>query len=105
MLSRSSRSDTARQAYHLTHDEVVGGSMEGFKFDVDICKQAFDYYDTNKSGTLDSGELMRLSEVLWDTFYPNGPKIDAQTKAFMVAPSPSLDLRFLRQPPWAHRRA
>ena len=57
-----------------------------FKFDIDICKQAFDYYDTNKSGTLDSGELMRLAEVLWDTFYPNGPKIDAQTKAFMVMP-------------------
>jgi hypothetical protein len=74
---------------------------------VDICKQAFDYYDTNKSGTLDSGELMRLAEVLWDTFYPNGPKIDAQTKAFMVVPSPSIGLRFLGQlgPTWAKSRA
>ena len=68
-------------------------AAHSFKFDIDICKQAFDYYDTNKSGTLDSGELMRLAEVLWDTFYPNGPKIDAQTKAFMVMPQPrnSLD--------------
>ena len=42
----------------------------------------------NKSGTLDKSELLRLAEVLWDTFYPNGPKIDAKTKEFMVHARP-----------------
>jgi len=33
-------------AASVIHGNVQGGSMQGFKFDVDICKQAFDYYDT-----------------------------------------------------------
>ena len=35
---------------------------------------------------------MLLAEVLWDTFYPNGPKIDDKTKAFMVSAHPPLFL-------------
>ena len=68
----------------LTSRDVDGGSLEGFKFDMDVCREAFDYYDADKSGTLDSGEIVRLAQVLWDTFYPNSPKMDEKTTALMV---------------------
>ena len=38
--------DGIKMANTITHGDVQGGTLEGFKFDLDICKQAFDYYDT-----------------------------------------------------------
>jgi len=68
----------------VTSRDVDGGSRQGFKFDMHVCREAFDYYDANKSGTLDSEEIVRLAQVLWDTFYPNSPKMDEKTTALMV---------------------
>ncbi|EKX34774.1 hypothetical protein GUITHDRAFT_119085 [Guillardia theta CCMP2712] len=71
-------------AIELLDARAAEGTLEGFKFDADICRQAFNYYDKDRSGFLDLQELMKLAEVLWDTFYPNGPKIDEPTKMYMV---------------------
>ncbi len=71
-------------APHRESRDVDAGSLEEFKFDIDVCREAFEYYDADKSGTLDSGEIVRLAQVLWDTFYPNSPKMDEKTTALMV---------------------
>jgi hypothetical protein len=39
------------------------GSLEGFQFDPEVCRRAFDHYDVDKSGNLDINELMKLAEV------------------------------------------
>lgn len=39
--------------------------MHSFVFDIETCRQAFNYYDKDKSGALDSGELKELAKLLW----------------------------------------
>jgi len=57
-------------AASVIHGNVQGGSMHGFKFDVDICKQAFDYYDTVYTKLIDAAfyfvtnSLVALLEAL-----------------------------------------
>ena len=41
----------------------LDGSLEGFVFDPAVCRRAFDHYDKDKSGFLDTKEMMKLAEV------------------------------------------
>eukprot|EP00287_Rhodomonas_sp_CCMP768_P015371 CAMPEP_0196757388 /NCGR_PEP_ID=MMETSP1091-20130531/103637_1 /TAXON_ID=302021 /ORGANISM="Rhodomonas sp., Strain CCMP768" /LENGTH=191 /DNA_ID=CAMNT_0042106161 /DNA_START=81 /DNA_END=656 /DNA_ORIENTATION=+ len=68
----------------LLDETKIDGSLEGFKFDIDICRKAFDYYDNDRNGVLSVDELFKLADVLWDTFYPQGPKLDESAKGFLV---------------------
>jgi Ca2+-binding EF-hand superfamily protein len=56
-----------RQGKQHTVEELLDleftGSLEGFEFEPENCKRAFEHYDKDKSGYLDRKELMRLSEV------------------------------------------
>jgi hypothetical protein len=54
----------------LSDDRKEDGEDAEDRFDVEICRQAFDYYDKDQSGTLDQQELLSLAEVLWSTFNP-----------------------------------
>jgi hypothetical protein len=82
--------------------------LSGFHFDIELCRKAFDYYDSNQSGTLDQVELRKLVDVLWTTFNPNGPKLDENNRSLMVVSilsesSSGEEISFDEFVPWYHR--
>ena len=54
---------------------------DGFILDMDVCRKTFDAFDRDRSGYLDLDELGKLAEALWNTFHPEGPKLDRESKA------------------------
>jgi len=58
LTARSSNMNRGAAA-SVIHGKVQGGFMHGFKFDVDICKQAFDYYDTVYTKLIDAAFLCK----------------------------------------------
>jgi len=59
--------------------------MDGFVFDIEVARRAFDHFDKNKSNDLSKSEILKLAEKLWNTFYPQGPGLDADGRALLAA--------------------
>jgi hypothetical protein len=55
------------------------GSGESFMLDMEVCRKTFEAFDRDKSGYLDLEELAKLAEALWNTFHPEGPKLDKES--------------------------
>ena len=61
-----SASGLALEAHHvLEHEADAEGTLKGFHFDIEMCREAFAAYDADHSATLEGNELRKLTEVLW----------------------------------------
>jgi len=83
MSKKKGDTKSAPSVQQLMNEEAEG-SLEGFIWDPAVCRRAFDHYDKDKSGYLDTKELMKLADKLWDTFFPQGPKLADANKRELV---------------------
>lgn len=61
------------------------GEPEGFQFNPDECRRAFDLFDKDQSGFLEVKEIPRLAENLWATLYPDAARPDSLATEGLVA--------------------
>lgn len=74
-------SATKAEVNALLDVNLEDAAMEGFVFDVEVARRAFDHFDKNKSNELNRAEILKLAEKLWTTFYPQGPGLDSDGRA------------------------
>ena len=99
--------DVKQLLEELRPDEGAS-ERSGFHFDIELCRKAFDYYDSDQSGTLDRLELRKLVDVLYATFNPGAPALDEQNRSTMVSSilsgsSLGDEIPFDEFVPWYHR--
>ena len=58
----------------------AGAGGESFLLDMEVCRKTFETFDRDNSGYLDLDELAKLAEALWNTFHPEGPELDRESK-------------------------
>lgn len=71
---------TGTGAFQAVQGQRPGASEEGFVLDMEVCRKTFEAFDRDRSGYLDLDELGRLAEALWNTFHPEGPKLDQESR-------------------------